>query len=337
MTDTFAGPLGRPLARAFTAEAPGDPLPPGPRANAWQDAGAVTDEPGAELTRLVEALWRPGPPHRAPDGTATGIRRRPVPSAGACYPVQTHVVAGGARWAFDHEHGVSRRRDPSAERAAGWPEGAASPDTATIVFTVQPGRSFGRYRHRAWPLWIADAAYALAAAELVLGRPPTSVRLGPSARMRALLAVPPAARAHSWTDLGLAPEIPLVAFGVSARPDLAPAAVHALGRRRSPSPDVFLARAERRLPLNGVERIARASGQAWVRGAASVRSWSVPVASSPAALAHALWAGHLAAARLAYAAALRGAGTRAVSGLPAQGDRWTFHALAFLDPTGDRP
>ncbi|WZH36877.1 MAG: hypothetical protein PIR02_19340 [Microbacterium enclense] len=326
------------LARLLTTEPPGEPLPPGPRVNAWHRAGAVTGSPGAALIALAEALWRPGEPHRTADGVETGIPRRPVPSAGACYPVQTHLVVDGSRWVYDHEHGVARRREPEIERLAGWRGPDATADgTATLVFTVQPGRSFGRYRHRAWPLWIADAAYALAAVEFLLGRLSPSVRFGPSASLRALLAVPRAAQTRSWTGLGLAPEIPLVAVDVPPRPELVRDAVETLAQRRSPHLDLFLAHAAARRPTSLVESVARASGQAWVRGAAAVRSWSVPVASSPAALARALWTGHLAAARLAYAGALRGAASRPVSGLAAHGDRWIFHALAFLDSPGECP
>ncbi|MDQ1124941.1 hypothetical protein [Microbacterium trichothecenolyticum] len=332
------GLLDGPLARVLTTDPPGEPLPPGPRVNAWHRAGAVAGSPGAALIALVEALWHPGEPHRASNGTETAIPRRPVPSAGACYPVQTHLVVDGARWVYDHDHGVARRRDPAIERAAGWPGGdVTASDTATLVFTVQPGRSFGRYRHRAWPLWIADAAYALAALEFVLGRLPASVRYGPSASLRTVLAVPRAAQTPSWTGLGLAPEIPLVAVDVPSRPELIGDAVQTLAQRRSPSLDLFLARAASRRPTPCLEDVARASGQAWVRGAAAVRSWSVRIPSSPAQLARAVWTGHLAAARLAYAGALRGADSRPVSGLAAQGDRWIFHALAFLDPPGDCP
>lgn len=329
--------LDRPLALALTSAPPGAALPPGPRANAWHRAGAVQGDPGAALLHLADALWHRGAPHRAPDGTVTSIRRRPVPSAGACYPVQTHLVAGGARWAYDHEQGIARRRDHAVEHAAGWPAGDEPSDAATLVFTVQPGRSFGRYRHRAWPLWIADAAYALAAVEFLLDVPPAAVRFGPSAQLRALLGVPAASCTAAWTELGLAPELPLVAVDLPVRPEPDRTAVAALARRRSPSHEVFLARAASRRPPRRIERIARRSGQSWVRGAASVRSWSAPAASTPTQLCLALWRGHLAAARLSYAAAMRGVGTRAVSGLPAQGGRWTFHALAFLDSPGDRP
>jgi hypothetical protein len=331
-------PLDGPLARVLRTDPPGEPLPPGPRVNAWHLAGAVTGSPGAALLALGEALWHPGEPHRASNGSETGIPRRPVPSAGACYPVQTHLVVGGSRWVYDHEHSVARRRDPHLERLAGWPVGdAAASGAATLVFTVQPGRSFGRYRHRAWPLWIADAAYALAAVEFVLGRLPSVVRFGPSASLRALIAVPPGTQTRSWTSLGLAPEIPLVAVDVPSRPELVREAVETLAHRRSPHLDLFRARAASRRPTPLVESVARASGQAWVRGAAAVRSWSVPVPFAPAPLARALWTGHLAAARLAYGGALRGAASRPVSGLAADGDRWIFHALAFLDSPGDCP
>lgn len=366
--------LPAPLAEAQTPRLPAGPMPPGPRTNAWERAGAVADDPPVGVHELVDGLWHPGEFHRMTDGRATRIRRRPVPSAGACYPVQTHLIdATGARWTVDQEAGVFRRRDLAADRAYGWPAPAADDGVARVLFTVLPGRSFGRYRHRAWPLWIADAAYAVAAVLLLLGVQAGPVEVGPSTRLRSLLGVPRAADVDAWIRRGLAPEIPLAAIEIPHDPVPDATARRALGRRRSPATAEFAARIDagsareqavprdqavpssirlirpdRLMPLMPlmpltslsssppeVEHIARASGQAWVRGATEVRSWPVPITAPPAVVGAALWSAHLAAARLCYEAALTGdRRARPVSGFSSTGDRWILHALAFLDSPG---
>ncbi|MGD2204788.1 hypothetical protein [Microbacterium maritypicum] len=327
--------LPAPLDEAPTSRMPAGPLPPGPRTNAWHRTGAVADEPHRGVRELVDALWHPGRFHRSADGLRTRIRQRPVPSAGACYPVQTHLIDGaGTHWAVDHEEGIFRRRDLAADRADGWPSPAADDGIARVVFTVLPGRSFGRYRHRAWPLWIADAAYTVAGVLFLLGVQAGPVEVGPSTRLRSLLGVPRATDADAWIRRGLAPEIPLAAIEIPHDPAPDPAARRALGARRSPATAEFGARIGG-TPAPAIERIARASGQAWVRGATEVHSWSVPVAAPSAVVGAALWSAHLDAARLCYEAALLGdRGTRPVSGFSATGDRWILHALAFLDSPG---
>ncbi|MFK0242932.1 hypothetical protein ACIQTX_18915 [Microbacterium sp. NPDC090281] len=327
--------LPAPLVEVQTSRLPEGPLPPGPRANAWERAGAVADDPPVGVRELVDGLWHPGEFHRTTDGRATRIRRRPVPSAGACYPVQTHLIdASGLRWAVDHERGVFHRRDPAADRADGWPSIAADDGIARAVFTVLPGRSFGRYRHRAWPLWIADAAYAVAALRFLLGERAGATEVGPSTRLRSLLGVPRAGDVDAWMRRGLVPEIPLAAVEIPRAPVPDPTALHALGARRSPDMAEFTARIGV-APAPEVGHIARASGQAWVRGATEARSWSVPITAPSTVVGAALWSAHLAAARLCYEAALTGdRGTRPVSGFSSTGDRWILHALAFLDSPG---
>ena len=336
-----------PLDQVHSTQVPSGPLPPGPRVNAWERTGAVSDEPPVGVRELVDGLWHPGELHRAEDGTATSIHRRPVPSAGACYPVQTHLVdADGRRWAVDHDRGLFLRRDPHADRADGWPSNAPGDGIARVVFTVQPGRSFGRYRHRAWPLWIADTAYAVAAVRFLLGARAGRGWFGPSALLRGLLGVPRASDVDSWLGRGLVPEIPLAAVELPRAPVPADAARRALGTRRSPATSEFAARtpapaqadtpdqadapdracapdqadagdqADRPSmglisrdglsPRAEVEHLARASGQTWVRGASAVRSWSVPTTASASIIGTALWNAHLAAAGLCYRAALDG-------------------------------
>lgn len=330
--------LAGPLSAAFSGALPGAALPPGPRTNRW-DAVAETAAPGIRLAELLDALWHPGDVHRLPGGAPTSIRRRPVPSAGGCYPVQTHVVsADGTRYAFDHERMLLRRRDAARDIAAGWPAHPRTGDSTRLVFTVLPGRTFGRYRHRAWPLWIADAAYAVAAVRFLLGGRSGSELLGPSAPLRALLGVPPAADSQAWMRRGLAPEIPLAAVAIGAESQVRPERRRALQRRRSPEISEFLSRAQHAPPPASVEAVARASGQSWVRGAAAVSSWSVPSTASVSDLGTALWRTHLAAADLGYHAALSGGPrTRAISGFTPDRDpaRWILHAVAVLPASGD--
>lgn len=331
--------LPEPLMWAFDPRPPGEPRPPGPRANAWGAAGAETVEPPPRVRTLLDCMWRPHGVHRRADGTDTTIGRRPVPSAGAAYPVQTHLIAGpgGAlalgRYVYDHENGLLRRRDPGADDAAGWlgrDDSGDLPAGTRLVLTVQPGRSFGRYRQRAWPLWIADTAYALTAAEFLLAADGLPVRLGPGAELRSLLAVPRAGRPERWTARGLVPEIPLAALELPSSWTVAAERSRALRARRSPALAEFRAAPAGDSPH--AEHLVRMSGQDWVRGAARLRSWSVPAAVAAEEFAAALWRAHRAAAADCYVGALSGAWRyRPVSGFCAGPDgRWTMHALAGL-------
>lgn len=326
--------LPHPLDAAFSGALPGAALPPGPRTNAWH-AVVEPQDPGP-LGRLLDALWHPGDLHRLPDGTPTSIRRRPVPSAGGCYPVQTHVVsADGIRDVFDHESMLLRRRDAARDVAAGWPSSRRTLTGTHLVFTVLPGRTFGRYHHRAWPLWIADVAYAVAAVRFLLpGRIGAEI-FGPSAGLRALLGVPPAADAQAWLRRGLVPEIPLAAVELGTASEVVPERRRALQARRSPAPSAYLRRADGTPPPASVEAVAQASGQEWVRGASTVASWSIPRTASPTQIGAALWRTHLAAARLCYTATLSEAmRIRPVSGFSPDRDRWILHAVAAIPALG---
>lgn len=328
-----------PLDAAFSGAFPGTALPPGPRMNAWAAVGAVQEHVHGPLGDLLPALWRAGELHRNTDGTSTKIRRRPVPSAGACYGVQTHIVsADGTRRIFDTESVTLWRRDAARDLAAGWPVGTDTNANDHLVFTVLPGRTFGRYRHRAWPLWIADVAYAVAAVRFLLTGRAGAEHFGPSTRLRALLGVPPAADTEAWMRRGLVPEIPLAAVELSGEPEVHPERVRALRARRSPSLIEFLERAELAPPPAAVETVARASGQTWVRGASSVRSWSIPRTASTSEIGTALWSAHLSAAGQCYTAALSGTlRTRPVSGFTPVRDRWILHALATIPTSGGHP
>ncbi|OQO94964.1 hypothetical protein B1813_02550 [Saccharomonospora piscinae] len=332
------------LTRATTVETPGPPVPPGPRVNPWHVAGAVPVRLPDRERRLLEGLWRGTGTHRLPDGTASGIRQRPVPSAGAAYPVQTHLVVGrsgggeleAGRYVYDHERATLLRRDEAREEGAGWTGPAASTPGTRLILTVQPGRSFGRYRHRCWPLWIADVAYALAAVEFLLATRAMPVTLGPSGRIRELLGVAPGADHERWLARGLVPEIPLAALDLPAAWTVAADRSEALGARRSPALREF----EDRVPRvrdRRTEGVARASGQGWVRGAARVRAWSVASGASAPDVATALWSAHRGAASECYEAARSGRWRcRPVSGFAARDGRWIVHALAML-PGRDRP
>lgn len=321
-------------------DTPGPPLPPGPRVNPWQTAGTVAAPAPERLQSLLDGLWRSTGHHRLPDGTVTGIRQRPVPSAGATYPVQTHLVVGTAgldglgtgRYVLDHDSGTLLRRPEATERAAGFTDAGEAPRCAGthLVLTVQPGRSFGRYRHRAWPLWIADVAYAVAAAEFLLPGPAPAVQLGPDARLRRLLGVPPAAGAPPWLARGLVPEIPLAALELPAARTVDTGRGRALARRRSPELAEFAQTpAAARDPR--AAGVARLSGQAWIGGAERVLTWSLALDAPAPRILRSLWRAHRRAAALCYDAVLTGRWRcRPVSGIPAGDGRWTVHALAML-------
>jgi hypothetical protein len=251
--------------------------------------------------------------------------------------VRTHLVVGAGgpleagRYAFDLEDGALHRRDETREREAGWHvPGAGSDVTGThLVLTVQPGRSFGRYRHRAWPLWIADTAYALAAVEFLCAPSPAAVRLGPGPWLRGLLGVPRGAEHGRWLARGLAPEIPLAAVELPDSWSVLPERRDALAARRSPAIGEFEAAARAHDPL--AAEVARASGQAWVLGAQRLETWSIAVDAPAAEFAGTLWRAHRAAAGLCYSGALsRRWRCRPVSGFVASRERWTVHALAML-------
>lgn len=153
-----------PLLRAFSSEIPGPPEPPGPRVNQWP--GRIQQVlPGAErvpvLSMIRTVFWGPELHPDPVTGRPGTIRRRAVPSAGACYPVQVHLVCGAGcdvppgRYAFDAEQGILLRRSG--------PPGGAAGRGAVVVFTVLPQRTAARYHHRALPLLLSDTAYAVAA------------------------------------------------------------------------------------------------------------------------------------------------------------------------------
>ena len=170
MTPIMTTPLtatSSPLARAFRASAPREMRDPGPRASRWNTPRLdpalplrVADVPVATIVR--EVLSSPHV-HRRPDGSATRIPLRPVPSAGAMHPITVHVLVGRGcdlspgLYAFDAVSGAFFRRDTGTLTTA-----AFLPQGARIVVTARPQRTWARYGDCAPPLLITEAALTLA-------------------------------------------------------------------------------------------------------------------------------------------------------------------------------
>jgi len=214
------------FARAWSGEEPGHMGHPGPRQNGWtgpahRGAPDSDDQPQhARVLAMIRALWWSPRFHTNPaTGLPGTVRQRAVPSAGACYPVQIHVLCGlgcdvlpGA-YAFDADRGLLVRRG-----ASGMAGGTAGPAWgAVVVFTALPQRTAAKYHHRAWPLLLADAAYAVAAlahhaaglgidAEWLTGNP---------ADLASALGLPDySAWQEYWPDT--APELALAAVALGA-------------------------------------------------------------------------------------------------------------------------
>lgn len=306
------------LARAFTAEVPGPPLPPGPRTNPWARAGAVPAPPGSAEAALLADLWGARGHHLRADGTPSAVPRRAVPSAGAAYPVQWHVLVPAGTDSALRPGRYVLGADGLLRRPGEVPDG---PRVALVV-SVQPGRTFGRYRHRAWPLWVADAAYAVEAVRFVVpGAEPATTEMG---AVRRDLGVSRASDTAWWLRRGLVPELALARVDLPPGWAVDPLRRAVLGARRSPSLARFAAGAgcpEAAAP-------AAQSGQDWVRGATAVRCWERPALADYTGL----WRAHREAARACYDAVASGVGVRPVSGfvLPS-GTPPLLHALALLE------
>jgi len=318
------------LETAFSPDLPGDPLPPGPRENGWP--GELVEISGAAAT-AIDRLWRARGHHPRADGTPTTIPRRAVPSAGGSYPVQWHlVVPPGHRRPLEPGRYVYH---PSAEMLVrrselrpGWP----APDQIEIVLTVQPGRTFGRYRHRAWPLWIADAAYALEALLLLVPDAHLPEDWSDLAAARRALGLPRAAQAGWWLERDLVPEIALARIRLPLDPHLDELASTAICTRRSPGLDRFHERHDRIPAHQNVAEAAGQSGQSWVLGADRVIGWPRPPRLDATGYAR-LWHIHREAARQTYALTARGYGVRAVSGFCTRpmAAQPLVHAIAILE------
>ncbi|MFE6511643.1 hypothetical protein ACFVDI_28180 [Nocardioides sp. NPDC057767] len=329
------------LESAFSSDSPGAPLPPGPRANPWTGEPVEPVDPaeiGGAAATAVHRLWRARGHHPRPDGTRTTIPRRAVPSAGGCYPVQWHLVVppghgahlGPGRYVYNPAtEQLVRRPEP-------W-EPAGPGRDLEIVLTVQPGRTFGRYRHRSWPLWVADAAYALEALLLLLPGAHLPPDWSDLTAARCALGLPRAAEVTWWLERGLVPEIAMARITLPLAPRLDEVASAAICSRRSPALDRFHERRTRVPAQPEVIEVAGQSGQSWVLGADRVISWERPDRLDATGYAR-LWQMHREAARHTYALNARGHGVRAVSGFctPPAGSPPLVHALAILENGADR-
>ncbi|MDJ0350245.1 hypothetical protein [Cryobacterium sp. PH29-G1] len=204
---------------AWSRTPPGLAVHPGPPVNAWSAApetsgnslvnphsvnphpiAAHSVTPHSIAALLAEAWWSEGF-----HGTGT-VRARPIPSAGGCYPVQTHVLtaADGASGRFVYDHQANQLiRVGDTNLAAG----------TLLVLTVLPQRTAGKYHHRAWTAWIADSAYALTALAAVAARSGlhTTRLRGTPAALAAMAGLPTVA---DWPQRwpGSAPELAVTAL-----------------------------------------------------------------------------------------------------------------------------
>ncbi|MBW1600641.1 SagB/ThcOx family dehydrogenase [Streptomyces sp. JJ66] len=164
------------LARARSAEIPGPDTSPGPRVTAW---------PGP-ARRLPHA--RPGQVdlsgHLRLSLAALDARGRlrPVPSAGACHPVDVRLTAGSAAPLAPGRYGY----DPLRHRVH-WlgPAPAGAPPGVRVELTVTARRTTAHYGHRAWPLLLLDTGHAAAGLQLAaraLGAPEAVVTLDAGTR-----------------------------------------------------------------------------------------------------------------------------------------------------------
>ena len=318
------------LETAFSPDLPGDPLPPGPRQNRWP--GELVEISGTAAT-AIHRLWQARGHHPRADGTPTTIPRRAVPSAGGSYPVQWHLVVppghrrplGPGRYVYHPSaETLVRRSEPGPRRS--------EPDDVEIVLTVQPGRTFGRYRHRAWPLWVADAAYTLEALLLLVPDAHLPEDWSDLAAARRALGLPRAAQVAWWLERGLVPEIALARIRLPLDPDLDEVASAAICSRRSPALDRFHERREQIPGTPPGAEAARQSGQSWVLGADRVIGWPRPPRLDATGYAR-LWQIHRQAARHTYTLTARGHGVRPVSGFCTRpmAAQPLVHALAILE------
>lgn len=163
------------FARAWSHEVPGPVQPPGPQR---APAPGTVEHPrheGLPVAAMLRAIWWSEEFHPNPaTGLPGKVRKRPVPSAGGCYPVQLRVLCGEGcdvppgTYVFngtgsDDSGGELlrlRNHDGGTPRQGGLRTPARG---AVVVLTVLPQRTLAKYHHRAGPLLIADTAYAAVA------------------------------------------------------------------------------------------------------------------------------------------------------------------------------
>lgn len=95
-------------------------------------------------------------------GASTSVRKRGVPSAGGCYPLQWHLLCGEG---FDLPAGIYSCDPETGEfcaRARPTSTAILPPERARVVIAALPRRTAARYHHRSALVIIGDVAYALA-------------------------------------------------------------------------------------------------------------------------------------------------------------------------------
>ncbi|MEX3610835.1 hypothetical protein VVR12_07285 [Rothia sp. LK2588] len=203
----------------FSPHTPPPMAHPGPRVNRWRGEehvpeSAATPEGRPGLASLVRQLGWGEDFHRdRRTGEPTGIRARGVPSAGACYPVQWHLLCGSG---FDLPAGCyTLHPETGAFIRRGGSESGLPPACARVVLTVLPRRTAARYHHRSPAVLIGDAAYAfelLTAGTRGLGLAGRALTgTADELAEQALLPAP-----DRWEDLwpGSAVEIPMIGLEV---------------------------------------------------------------------------------------------------------------------------
>lgn len=206
---------------AWSEHVPGPMTHPGPRQNTWGTTAQVNHaiaDASVPIAAVLDTLWRTRGLHTNPATGALGtIPQRAIPSAGACYPVQVHLLCGigcdvpPGIHAYNADDSTTHRRSDAGPNTAG----------AILVFTVLPQRTTARYHHRALPLLLADTAYAL----LGVARHAASRGLksrwltGDPASLASAARLPDyAAWQQHWPDTG--PELGLAALSVGTGGEL---------------------------------------------------------------------------------------------------------------------
>lgn len=166
------------FARAWSSEVPGPLEQPGPRQSPVPGAVEVVPatrtagqgEQWIPLASMLRAVWWTDGFHPRPaTGRPGNVRKRGVPSAGGCYPVQLHALCGEGCDVPPGEYVVNTSTGGLLRVNtfdAGWrwgPLAAAPGEGAVVVLTVLPQRTAAKYHHRAGPLLVADTAYAATA------------------------------------------------------------------------------------------------------------------------------------------------------------------------------
>ena len=158
------------FARAWSHELPGPMQQPGPQCVPVTGTVEHPRRSGLPVTAIVRAVWWSEEFHLNPaTGQPGKVRKRAVPSAGGCYPVQVQILCGQGcdvppgTYVFDNSVGQMRRLRNYDNGSPSHRGPQAPGQGAVVVLTVLPQRTVAKYHHRAGPLLIADTAYAAVA------------------------------------------------------------------------------------------------------------------------------------------------------------------------------